>query len=145
MVCTHGKGSCFARASSEELQCPTSPQSGARIPRAISLRRRSDSCCFLVWSLVLRKIAGERWKLNDRTQGIGSQTDRGFRELEFDAEAAEHGPKASGAGVERRFAFALLRRGAPFFSNLRSFATERPFKSAHLSPPIRLHPIPAIF
>src|SRR3546814_2590563 len=29
---------------------------------------------------------------------------RGFRELEFDAEAAEHGPKASGAGVERRFA-----------------------------------------
>src|SRR3546814_14885442 len=72
-------------------------------------------------------------------------TDRGFRELEFDAEAAEHGPKASGAGVERRFAFALLRRGAPFFSNLRSFATERPFKSAHLSPPIRLHPIHAIF
>src|SRR3546814_15151638 len=27
----------------------------------------------------------------------------------------------------------------------RSFATERPFKSAHLSPPIRLHPILAIF
>src|SRR3546814_6487323 len=93
----------------------------------------------------MRKIAGERWKLNDRTQGIGSQTDRGFRELEFDAEAAEHGPKASGAGVERRFAFTLLRRGAPFFSNLRSFATERPFQSARLSPPIRLHPIHAIF